>query len=244
MKITPIAHTWITAFPDEVENTEFGIRASRDLSEADEGTAELDILAEMTGRGCYKSWKLPNPDTADNEGYTSNVLDHMHFSVFEHGTVTFWVEGVSRALLLELERHRHISFSVESQRYVNTRKVHAEPVYPPLWDDLGDTGVVLKERLRKHYEKALDEYDDAYNGARDAGLPVKVAREAARAFLLESTPVDFFVTGNLRAWMDVLGKRHSTHADAEIQQFASKILGHLRVLAPNSFQNISDTPND
>lgn len=242
MKITPIAHTWITNFPTEALGSEFFERAEQDLGRSD--NADLDTLAEIAGRSCYKSWNLPNPETATNEGYTANVLDHNHFSVFEHGHVTFWVEGVSRALLLELERHRHISFSVESQRFVNTRKAHSEPVYPPLWDELGDAGVVLKERLRKHYEGSLDEYDNAYNAARDAGKPIKVAREAARSFLPESTPVDFVVTGNLRAWSDVLGKRHSTHADAEIQLFSSKVLGHLKVLAPNSFQNISDTPTD
>jgi thymidylate synthase (FAD) len=51
------------------------------------------------------------------------------------------------------------------------------------------------------------------------------------------------VTGNLRAWRDVLGKRHSKHADAEIQELARLILGHLRTIAPNSVQDLDDEPS-
>lgn len=235
MKVLPVAHTFLIDYPDEVKGTEFGTRSD---VVADEGTSELDLLGEMTGRACYKSWTLPNPDTATNEGYLGNILDHGHFSVLEHGSVTFWVEDVSRALLLELERHRHISFSVESQRYVSTPKFHVQPVYPPLWDELADSGVIQKQRLEKHYKQSLAYYDDAYYEAREAGFSVKKSREAARAFLLESTPTDFFVTGNLRAWRDVLGKRDSEDADAEIQEFAKLILEHLRDLAPGSVQDL------
>jgi thymidylate synthase (FAD) len=51
------------------------------------------------------------------------------------------------------------------------------------------------------------------------------------------------VSGNLRAWRDVLGKRHSVHADAEIQEFAALVLGHLRSIAPNSVQDIGEEPS-
>src|SRR5690606_37340716 len=102
----------------------------------------------------------------------------------------------------------------------------------------------LGEMLDEHYQVSLDKYDIAYNAGRDAGLRIKEAREAARAFLPESTPVDFFVSGNLRAWRDVLGKRWSIHADAEIMEFAGNVLGHLRELAPKSFRDLSDEPSE
>jgi thymidylate synthase (FAD) len=50
------------------------------------------------------------------------------------------------------------------------------------------------------------------------------------------------VTGNLRAWRDVLGKRWHEAADAEIKEFAGLVLGHLRSIAPNSFQDVPETP--
>ena len=39
-----------------------------------------------------------------------------HMSVLEHINFTFHITGVSRALLAQLSRHRHISLSVRSQR--------------------------------------------------------------------------------------------------------------------------------
>lgn len=197
-------------------------------------TTDIDLLAEMTGRSCYKSWTMPNPATAENEGYIGNILEHGHYSVLEHGSVTFYVEGVSRALLLELERHRFTQYSVESQRYVNTRKHHPEAVVPPIFRPYDD----LKHLLQTHYESALDLYDQAYNFLRDQGHGIKESREGSRSLLLESTPVDLFVTANIRAWRDVMGKRWSTHADAEIQEFSGLILEELRKLAPHSVSDI------
>lgn len=232
MQITPVAHTTIINIPESLAETALAVREDLDT--------DIDLLAEYAGRGCYKSWHLPNEKTASNQSYLDNIQNQKHFSVLEHASVTFYVEGVSRALLLELERHRHISFSVESQRYVNTRKAHPEPVLPPALR--GDAH--LEMNLKRHYTQSLGLYDMAYNRLRDKGLSIKEAREAARAFLPESTPVDLFVSGNMRAWRDVLAKRWSTHADAEIREFGGQILDHLKALAPNSFQDISELPSD
>ena len=40
-----------------------------------------------------------------------------HASILEHLVYTFYIEGVSRALLQELARHRIASYSVKSTRY-------------------------------------------------------------------------------------------------------------------------------
>ena len=40
-----------------------------------------------------------------------------HLSVWEHMNFTFRIEGISRACLAQLTRHRLMSFSVRSQRY-------------------------------------------------------------------------------------------------------------------------------
>ena len=46
------------------------------------------------------------------------MLDHGHLSVIEHATAAFSISGVSRSCTHELVRHRHLSFSQVSQRYV------------------------------------------------------------------------------------------------------------------------------
>ncbi len=78
-------------------------------------------LAEFAGRACYQSWKKPNPATATNAGYLAHILEVGHLSVLEHGTVTFYLTGVSRSFTHELIRHRHFSYSQLSQRYVPER---------------------------------------------------------------------------------------------------------------------------
>lgn len=201
-----------------------------------ENVEDADGLAAFSGRLCYRSFNRPNPDTATNEGYLKNILNQGHFSVLEHSSVSFLVRGVSRALLAELTRHRHLSFSVVSQRYVDYSET--EPVIPPALE--GNTG--SEDLLRESYAAALELYETVSDALQHQGMKRKQAREAARAVLPNAAPVDLVVTGNLRAWRDVLGKRHHVAADAEIQQFAGLVLGHLRDIAPNSFQDIPDEP--
>lgn len=193
-----------------------------------------DALAEAAGRICYKSFRRPNPATAQNADYLANILAKQHFSVLEHSSVTLLVRGVSRALLTELERHRHLSFSVVSQRYVNYSQT--EPVIPPA------ATPVVEAVIRDAYDRALVDYEKLVMRLEAAGLARKKAREAARAVLPNAAPVDMLVTGNLRAWRDVLGKRWHIAADAEIQEFAGQVLTHLRVIAPSSVQDIPLKP--
>lgn len=237
MKVTPIAYTMIdwAALNQVAKCTKFGAQAFEEFEVSD-----LDHLGEFAGRACYKSFGRERQETATTETYLRNILDQGHYSVLEHGSVTFWVEGVSRSLLTELERHRFLSFSVESQRYVNQCDSHPVPVIPPAIESSGTSK--LWAALHTHYGEALDRYDKAVIELLAAGYDRKQAREAARAFLPNATPVDFVVTGNLRCWRDVLGKRYHVEADAEIRLFAAHVLNHLRTLAPYSVQDIPGVP--
>ncbi|MFE9767030.1 FAD-dependent thymidylate synthase [Streptomyces sp. NPDC005808] len=197
---------------------------------------DADALGEAAGRLCYKSFHRPNPNTARNADYMANILAQGHYSVLEHASVTFLVRDVSRALLTELTRHRHLSFSVVSQRYVDY--ANTKPVIPP-----AIVGTELEEPFREDYAEALKAYDAAVKLLRARGMVTrKEAREAARGLLPNAAPVDMVVTGNLRAWRDVLGKRHHVAADKEIQEFAGLVLKELRKVAPNSVQDVPDEP--
>lgn len=195
---------------------------------------DADALSVAAGRLCYLSFDRPNPATANAPGYLANILAQHHESVLEHASVTFLVRRVSRALLAELTRHRHLSFSVVSQRYVDYSTT--SPVIPPALN--GDE----RHLLEVAYEEALETYDDLVTRLRARGLGRKQAREAARAVLPNAAPVDMVVTGNLRAWRDVLRKRHHIAADAEIQEFARRIRRALVDIAPGAMQDIPDDP--
>jgi len=203
---------------------------------SDDGPNGADALAEAAGRLCYKSFNRPNPATASNDAYLANILRQGHYSVLEHASVSFLVRDVSRALLAELTRHRHLSFSVVSQRYVNYAET--APVIPP-----AIRGTNQELPFREAYSRGIEAYINlVWDLTRIKKLTRKQAREAARGVLPNAAPVDMVVTGNLRAWRDVLGKRWHVAADAEIREFAGLVLEHLRNIAPNSFQDVPESP--
>lgn len=216
----------------------------------------IDELAEFAGRNCYQAWERKNPKTATNKGYLANIIDHGHFSVLEHGSVTFYIDGISRSLTHELIRHRHLSFSELSQRYVDVTE--AEFITPPALLDViqEEDQNVSWEQSNSNFRKdgaakeILKTYQSIYNrvftNLATKGVfgfkQRKKAREAARAVMPNCIETKIVVTGNLRAWRDVLSKRYHEAADEEIKLLATLILEHLREIAPNSVQDFPEVP--
>lgn len=194
-----------------------------------------DSLAEFAGRSCYQSFSRPNPKTAKNEDYLANILRQGHESVLEHASASFYIEGISRACTHEIIRHRHLSYSQLSQRFVDESE--AEIVCPPAIAETGGTWF-----LRDANEDSKETYASLVSALTAEGLPRKQAREAARAVLPNMTETKIVVTGNMRAWRDFVKKRYTLAADAEIRKVAGLILGELRQLAPNSFQDLPTDP--
>ncbi|CAA79424.1 thymidylate synthase [Fromanvirus L5] len=204
------------------------------------GDFDADELAEFAGRNCYRSFHRPNPATAENEDYLNHIIDLGHESVFEHASATFYIEA-SRSVLTELERHRHLSFSVVSQRYVDPTDlgIHLPPALFKLHPDDRDDLVHIMESVSSEIDAV---YEHIVNRLADRGLPRKQAREAARAVLPNMTNSPMVVTGNHRAWRYVIKARWHEAADAEIRELAGELLRQLRQIAPNTYQDIPDVP--
>lgn len=203
-------------------------------------------LAEFAGRACYQSWDKPNPATATNAGYLAHILEVGHLSVLEHGTATFYLTGVSRSFTHELVRHRHLSYSQLSQRYVP--EGDAEMVEPEI--------IASDPELHRLFTEATQASREAYQllvkglaanlaadeqGAASATLRRKQARQAARAVLPNATETRIVVTGNYRAWRYFIAARASEHADSEIRAVAIGCLRELTRLAPNVFGDFTVT---
>jgi thymidylate synthase (FAD) len=201
-------------------------------TDADGGQA----LAEFAGRACYQSWKKPNPATATNAGYLRHILEVGHLSVLEHGTVTFYLTGVSRSLTHELIRHRHFSYSQLSQRYVPGRgSAFVEPEVIAGESELHAAFVEAAEAAEQAYDKLLTGLERRFADVPNATLRRKQARQAARAVLPNATETKIVVTGNYRAWRHFIAMRASEHADVEIRQLAIECLRQLRGAVPNVF---------
>lgn len=205
-----------------------------DYMEQDPESYGMDHLAEFAGRACYQSFHKPNEHTRKNKDYIANILRQKHTSVLEHSSATFYLTGVSRSLLAELTRHRHLSFSVQSQRFVD--ESNANFVAPPAARDL-DGGVQDLETFMQQASAVYDTYVARYQ---EQGLPRKKAREAARAVMPNMTETRIVVTGNMRAWRNVLAIRLAPGADAEIQEVSQLIYAHLQRIAPAAIQGLED----
>jgi thymidylate synthase (FAD) len=205
-------------------------------TDADGGEA----LAEFAGRACYQSWKKPNPATATNAGYLRHILEVGHLSVLEHGTVSFYLTGISRSLTHELIRHRHFSYSQLSQRYVPER--HAAMVEPDVIagdPELHAKFVAATEASVAAYTELLAGLEQRFADVPDATLRRKQARQAARAVLPNATETRIVVTGNYRTWRHFIAMRATEHADVEIRALAVECLRQLQKAAANVFADFT-----
>jgi thymidylate synthase (FAD) len=225
LKVRPIAWTQF-APPDDVP-------WSTD-AEGGEG------LAEFAGRACYQSWGKPNPATATNAGYLKHILEVGHLSVLEHGTVTFYMTGISRSLTHELIRHRHFSYSQLSQRYVPEKDAAmVEPDVIAADPQLHAKFVAATEASVQAYTELLQGLEERFADVENATLRRKQARQAARAVLPNATETRIVVTGNYRAWRHFIAMRATEHADVEIRALAVECLRHLQKIAGNVFADFT-----
>lgn len=195
-----------------------------------DASTDAETLLTMAGRNCYRSFHRPNEATYDDADYLRRTLGEQgHWSIAEHATATLYFTGVSRAFLTELTRHRHLSFSVESQRFIDAND--ANIVAPPAIRSHKDPYVL------RNFADAADEAIAAYMLTRDelGALPKKQRNEAVRALLPNAVETRMVVTGNLRAWNEVIQRRTQPDADAEMQQVMRMAKQALHDVSPIIF---------
>jgi thymidylate synthase (FAD) len=194
-------------------------------------------LAEFAGRLCYMSQS--NPAGRSTRDYLENIKRQGHGSVLEHANYTMLLEGVSRSLTHELVRHRAgFAYSQLSQRYVD--ESDAAFVVPPAM--LGDEKLEREwkteiDRALAAYVKLVGELMEQYAWIPERVHRRKMAREAARGVLPNSTETKIVVTANARAWRTMLELRAGEGADLEIRRMAVAVLKLLREEAPGFFSD-------
>ena len=194
-------------------------------------------LSEFAGRLCYMSQK--NPAGRTTRAYLENIKKQGHGSVLEHASYSLLFEGVSRSLTHELVRHRAgFAYSQLSQRYVDEKD--ASFVVPPAV--AGDEA--LEGAWRSQVDGALASYIglveqlmERYSWVADKVHRRKMAREAARGVLPNSTETKIVVTANARAWRTMLELRSSEGAELEIRRLAVATLRLLAAEAPGFFSD-------
>lgn len=169
-------------------------------------TSEPYKVMMTAARTCYS--KLSPIDIFDTEvskEFVNKVLSSGHLSIAEHINFTFAIEGISRACSHQLVRHRHCTFSQQSQRYVDYDEL--EFVGVPITSTT-NTGEVLKKIM------------DTYHWLIEEG----VRPEDARAILPNCTPTNIVVTTNLRNLIHMCGLRLCTRSQREIRELFNLIV--------------------
>lgn len=170
------------------------------------GQMPLDIV-ERCASVCYNS----TPTTTHK--IAKGCAKSGHMSVYEHVSFTFMIEDVSRALLAQLTRHRHASYSVQSQRYCDM--LNCEFVIPENIDSFS-------------VWSALRHVADAYK----AMINNRVPKEDARMILPNATPTTLAFTVNARALVEISGQRLCNRAQKEIRELFQSIKKEVAVVCP------------
>ena len=169
-----------------------------------------------------------------------------HESPIEHASFTFGIEGVSRALLAQITRHRMASFSVQSQRYVAENSfeyvtppeiagdAEAERIFKLAMEEdqrhYDEITAILKEKHKKVFKA---EGKDEKTAAR---MAEKKAIEDARFVLPNACETKMILTMNCRSLLNFFRHRCCNRAQWEIQDVANQMLALVKGVAPEIFK--------
>ena len=193
-------------------------------------TADPEATVALAAKLCYSDKELPeltdNILAKDNSKFIKKLLEMGHLSPIEHASFTFSIEGVSRALLAQITRHRIASFSVRSQRYVSENSFNY--VVPPSIEALGGAAVA---RFIGQMDTIMDWYSD-WQSALGHG---EKSNEDARFVLPNACETKMLVTMNARELRHFFSLRCCNRAQWEIREVAWLMLGEALKVAPTLF---------
>ncbi|WP_435318997.1 FAD-dependent thymidylate synthase [Haloarchaeobius sp. TZWSO28] len=181
------------------------------------------------------------------ETLIGHLLSHGHYGPFEHPQITVAVKGISRSCMAQITRHRHVSFDVQSMRYVSFDDVDPADVRegelvvtPPSASDpdwVGrnqKTGAVDEEVVAEREEvfrESVTRSVEEYQRLLDLGMPP----EDARFVLPIGTKVNMVMSMNVRMLMHVADMRAAADAQWEIRDLTEQVLDLAAEWCPITF---------
>lgn len=192
-------------------------------------TMESESVVALAAKLCYAGGDLDSLlgkiAVNDQRSFLRKIREMGHESVLEHVSFSFLVEGVSRALLAQLTRHRIASFSVQSQRYVSYNKGFGY-VVPPAVRALGDEAVA-------EYDAQMAQMQTWYDGWQQK----LHANEDARFVLPNACETRLLVTMNARELRHFFELRMCERAQWEIRELAGRMFELCYSAAPELFED-------
>ena len=209
-------------------------------------TPDPETLVAAAAKLCYSrsdaATLMDGLTPQKTEDFINMLSEIGHESPIEHISFTFAIEGVSRAFLAQITRHRLASYSVQSQRYV--KKDQFEYILPPeiAKNDEAkqlylETMASLEETYRKLAamltQQQLANIPDPTPEQRKAAE--KTAIEDARFVLPNACDTKMVVTMNARSLLNFFRLRCCNRAQWEIREVARQMLMLVREVAPHIF---------
>lgn len=215
-------------------------------------TENPEKIVAAAAKLCYANAEVSELMDGLTEEKTNDFIDMLlnqlgHESPIEHANFTFAIEGVSRSLLAQITRHRHASFSVQSQRYV--RLDNFSYVVPPSIADDEAARAVFEESMRRDaedYERIVEILKEKYtNENLENGMPPKKAANRAEKRAIEDARFVFpnacetkmVMTMNARSLHNFFRQRCCNRAQWEIHALADEMLKLVYPVAPAIFKS-------
>ena len=178
-------------------------------------TENPESTIALASKLCYSSLGMDELieriEGGDNAKFIKMLKTMNHLSPFEHASFTFSVEGVSRAFLAQVTRHRIASFSVRSQRYVGESDFNY--IVPPAIADLGDSA-------KEEFVEQMRTVSQWYNAWQERLGGGERANEDARFVLPNACETKMILTMNARELMHFFSLRCCNRAQWEIRDVA------------------------
>ncbi|WP_436935172.1 FAD-dependent thymidylate synthase [Halovenus marina] len=213
--------------------------ARNDYMESFVGETDFDdVMASIDG------------DSLDERKETliGHLLEHGHFGPFEHPHATFAVKGISRSCMAQITRHRHVSFDIQSMRYVSFDDVDPDDVrdgemvvVPPSATDpdwvgrnqeSGPVDDETAERREELFRETIGDAFESYQELLELGMPP----EDARYVLPIGSKVNMVMSMNARMLMHVADMRAAADAQWEIREMTEEVLDIASEWCPITFQ--------
>lgn len=192
-------------------------------------TKNPEKIVAQSARLCYSNLGIEDlKKSLTNESITKLIKKIMrlgHYSVLEHITFTFAIEGISRVTSHQLVRHRIASFSQQSQRYVKISKKDFPYIIPK--------SIAKDDKLRKIFIDTIKELDKIYRQFLDDNI----AAEDARYILPQAVVTKIIITANARELLHIFKLRCCNRAQWEIREVAKSMLKEVKDIASTIFEN-------
>lgn len=165
----------------------------------------------------------------DQSAFIDKLMGMGHESVLEHASFTFGIEGVSRALLAQITRHRLASFSVQSQRYVGYEQGFGY-IIPPRIQELGEEAI-------REFQRQMDTMEGWYRDWQAKLGNGEKSNEDARFVLPNACETRMILTMNVRELRHFFALRMCERAQWEIRALATEMHRQCLEAAPALFKD-------